>query len=62
MWSMLKRPRLLLGTIDSYKLKPVSFTASDVVQEYRLYVTISLFMVRTSDDKVLWQEVRYYRL
>ena len=47
---------VLFGTIEKYKLKPVSFTSSDVVQEYRLYLTISLFMVRRSDDKVLWQE------
>lgn len=49
---------VLIGTIDSYSLKPISFTASDVVQEYRLNVEVSFFIVRTSDDKVLWQEMK----
>ncbi len=47
---------ILVGAIESYKLKPVSFSSSDVVQEFRLYVTISVALVRTGDEAVLWKE------
>ena len=47
---------ILVGAIESYELKPVSFSSSDVVQEYRLFVTISVALVRTADEAVLWKE------
>ncbi len=47
---------ILVGSIESYTLKPVSFSSSDVVQEYRLFVTISVALVRTSDEVVIWEE------
>ena len=38
---------VLLGEIDSYRLEPVSFTATDVVQEYRLHVVVSFTLMRS---------------
>lgn len=51
-----KAEAILVGAIESYRLKPVSFSSSDVVQEYRLYVTISVALVRAGDEVVLWKE------
>jgi outer membrane lipopolysaccharide assembly protein LptE/RlpB len=44
------------GVIKTYKLKPVSFTENDVVQEYRLTVVMSIRLVSTSDGEILWKD------
>ena len=47
---------LLLGSINSYELKPVSFTATDVIQEYRLYIEVSITLMRRGTKEVLWRD------
>jgi len=46
----------LRGAILSYGLSPVSYTKNDVVQEYRLSVTLSLSLVEKGGGKVLWED------
>ncbi len=46
----------LRGAILSYGLSPVSYTKNDVVQEYRLSVTLSLSLVEKAGGKVLWED------
>lgn len=48
-------PSRMEGTIMSYDLTAVSFTKSDVNQEYRLTVTISL-KIYDADGKVIWSD------
>ncbi|MEK7313551.1 MAG: LptE family protein [Deltaproteobacteria bacterium] len=47
---------VLKGVIKSYELKPVSFSKSDVVSEYRLSVVMSVKFVKTSDDTIIWHD------
>ncbi len=51
-----KAGAVLEGTIKTYTLKPVSFTESDVIQEYRLTITMDLRLVSTSTGEVLWED------
>jgi outer membrane lipopolysaccharide assembly protein LptE/RlpB len=44
------------GVIRSYTLTPVSFTKSDVAQEYRLTVVVSLKVTRRGDPAPLWED------
>jgi outer membrane lipopolysaccharide assembly protein LptE/RlpB len=44
------------GVIKSYSLTPVSYTQSDVAQEYRLSVTISLMIQKADDGVVIWHD------
>lgn len=46
----------LRGAILSYELSPVSYTKNDVVQEYRLSVTLSLVLVEKAGGAVLWED------
>lgn len=45
---------VMKGVIKSYVLTPVSFTRSDVNQEYRLYVVMTITLSRGSE--VLWSD------
>ena len=47
---------VLKGVIKSYELRPVSFSKSDVVSEYRLSVVMSIKFVKTSDNTVIWHD------
>lgn len=47
---------VMRGTINVYELNPVSFTKSDVNQEYRLTVEMNLVLSRYSDDEILWKD------
>jgi hypothetical protein len=44
------------GVIKSYELKPVSFTKSDINQEYRLTVELSLAIVDKASGQTIWRE------
>ncbi len=44
------------GVIKSYRLVPVSYSRSDVIQEYRLKISMSIRLVRSEDGKVLWED------
>lgn len=46
----------LNGVIKGYTLTPISFNKNDVLQEYRLTIQLELYLVRISDNKVLWQD------
>ncbi len=46
----------MIGNIVSYKLKGVSFTGSDVTQEYRLTVVVSIAIRDRKDGHVIWQD------
>jgi hypothetical protein len=46
----------LVGIIKAYEKKPVSFSRTDVVKEYRLKVAMSVSLVRTKDNVTLWQD------
>ncbi|HEY4706989.1 MAG: hypothetical protein A2054_09675 [Deltaproteobacteria bacterium GWA2_55_10] len=47
---------MLEGTIKSYGLTPVSFSSSDVNQEYRLTVSMSLRIYDRQTGKVVWRD------
>jgi outer membrane lipopolysaccharide assembly protein LptE/RlpB len=47
---------LILGSINSYELEPVSFTANDVIQEYRLHIELSVSLVKRETKEVLWND------
>lgn len=47
---------VMSGVIKEYGLTPVSFTQTDVNQEYRLTVAVSLTITRKSDNKILWMD------
>ncbi|MEK7679949.1 MAG: LPS assembly lipoprotein LptE, partial [Deltaproteobacteria bacterium] len=47
---------VLYGTIASYSLTPVSYTKSDVNQEYRLTVVISVRIEQKDTGKILWED------
>lgn len=51
-------PHAMYGVINRYDLTPVSFTKSDINQEYRLTVELALSIVEKSSGKVLWHEDR----
>lgn len=46
------------GVIKSYDLTPVSYTESDINQEYRLTVVLGLSIVEKASGRVIWQEDR----
>lgn len=46
----------MYGVIKSYELKPVSFTESDINQEYRLTVELALSIVDKSSGQIIWHE------
>lgn len=48
---------VMVGTIRSYVLTPVSYTKSDVNQEYRLAVTLSLRIER--DGVIIWEDMSF---
>ncbi|HBG45520.1 MAG TPA: hypothetical protein DDW94_00860 [Deltaproteobacteria bacterium] len=49
-------PFVMEGVITAYSLTPVSFTKSDVNQEYRLTVTMSLRILNENTGAVIWQD------
>ncbi|OGP12878.1 MAG: hypothetical protein A2052_07680 [Deltaproteobacteria bacterium GWA2_54_12] len=46
----------MYGVIKSYELKPVSFTESDINQEYRLTVALALTIVDKSSGQIIWRK------
>ena len=44
------------GEVTRYELVPVAFTSADIVQTYRLYISLSVKLVSTADSSVLWTE------
>ncbi len=46
---------LLSGTIDSYSEVPVSYTASDVIKEYKASMTVKVTLRDKVSQKVLWK-------
>ncbi len=44
------------GAVTRYELVPVAFTSTDIVQAYRLYITLSVTLVSTNDSSILWKE------
>lgn len=51
-------PYVMEGSINAYDLTPVSFTRSDVNQEYRLTVAMSLRILDGSSGRVVWKDDR----
>lgn len=49
-------PHAMNGVIKSYELTPVSFTPSDINQEYRLTVALALTIVDKASGRVIWHE------
>lgn len=47
---------VMYGTITSYSLTPVSYTKSDINQEYRLTVAISISIARKDTGRILWED------
>ncbi|MBE7413947.1 MAG: hypothetical protein HS130_01435 [Deltaproteobacteria bacterium] len=48
-------PFIMEGTVTSYNIAPVSFTRSDVAQEYRLTVVMDLRIQNRTTGEVVWQ-------
>ncbi len=46
----------LKGRVLEYRLDPVSYGTGDIVSEYRLTVTLSIVLLRTSNGEVLWRD------
>ncbi len=44
------------GVVTRYELTPVAFTSTDIVQTYRLYITLSVTLVSAADSSILWRE------
>ncbi|MBI5491838.1 MAG: hypothetical protein HY893_02770 [Deltaproteobacteria bacterium] len=51
-----KGDAVMSGVIKSYSLTAVSYTKSDVNQEYRLAVVMSVKIVRQGTGEVLWED------
>jgi outer membrane lipopolysaccharide assembly protein LptE/RlpB len=47
---------ILLGSLTSYTLTPVSYNTADVINEYRLTIGLSLRLVRKSDNVIIWKD------
>jgi outer membrane lipopolysaccharide assembly protein LptE/RlpB len=46
----------MYGVIKRYELRPVSYTKSDINQEYRLTVELALTIVDKSNGQIIWRE------
>ncbi|HHL40700.1 MAG TPA: hypothetical protein ENJ37_09360 [Deltaproteobacteria bacterium] len=46
------------GAVTGYELRPMAYTGSDVTQEYRLVITMSIRIVSAATGKVLWRDDR----
>jgi outer membrane lipopolysaccharide assembly protein LptE/RlpB len=46
----------MYGVIKRYELQPVSFTKSDINQEYRLTVEMTLTIIDKSSGQVVWRD------
>jgi len=51
-----KAEATLIGIIKGYTLTPISFSKTDVIQEYRLSIQMEVTLVRKADGKVLWED------
>ena len=51
-----RAPHAMYGIINKYELTPVSFTKSDINQEYRLTVELALSIVDRGSGQILWHE------
>lgn len=49
---------VMQGVIKKYELQPVSFTKSDISQEYRLTVDMTLTIVDRKDGRIIWRDER----
>lgn len=47
---------VLNGKVAGYALTPVSFNRNDVIQEYRLTMSLEVELARKSDGKILWKD------
>src|SRR6266581_7493388 len=47
----------LSGTVLSYGIAPISYTAADTVREYRAAITAEAVLRQTNTQKVLWKGV-----
>jgi outer membrane lipopolysaccharide assembly protein LptE/RlpB len=50
-----KAGHAMYGVIKRYELQPVSFTKSDINQEYRLTVEMTLTIIDKSNGQVVWR-------
>ncbi|MBW7956729.1 MAG: hypothetical protein H3C68_02440 [Deltaproteobacteria bacterium] len=48
-------PFVMEGSITSYNIAPVSYSKSDVVQEYRLTVVMDLRIQKRATGEIVWQ-------
>ncbi len=46
----------MYGVIKRYELQPVSFTKSDINQEYRLRVDMTLTIIDKKDGQIVWRD------
>lgn len=53
---MEKSDAVMRGTIKYYHLTPVSYSKSDISQEYRLTVIIAVSLASVSDGTVIWED------
>ncbi|MFH1784007.1 MAG: LPS assembly lipoprotein LptE [bacterium] len=47
---------LLTGTITQYVLEPVSYDEQDIIEEYKLWITVDLVFTDLVSNTVLWDE------
>ncbi len=47
---------LLLGEVSQYTLEPISYDIHDVVEEYKLWITVDFRMKDLTTGQVLWEE------
>lgn len=47
---------ILTGELLNYRRVGLRFTGSDDVEEYRVYITVSLKMSRTGQEEPMWEE------
>jgi hypothetical protein len=45
----------LTGTVTKYVLEPVSYDEQDVIQQYKLWITVDLVFTDLTDNTVLWE-------
>lgn len=44
------------GVITGFETTPISFKGGDIIQEYRVTVTLEVSLIKKSDESVIWRD------
>ncbi len=51
---------ILSGTVNSFSVRPVTFSAGGRATEYEIVIGAQMVFTRAATDEVLWKQDRYY--